>query len=77
VQFPNRIGVLVMLVNLVMDAEAKSPFLLLLFPKEKKIQELTSKMQNFQGLLPLHAPALTGMCGDEASAAHRRGPDLL
>jgi hypothetical protein len=76
VHFPNRIGILVMLVNLVMDAEAKSPFLLL-FPKEKKIQELTSKMQNFQGLLPLHAPALTGMCGDEASAAHRRGPDLI
>jgi hypothetical protein len=36
------------------------------FPKEN----YTSKMQNFQGLLPLHAPALSGMCGDETSAAH-------
>jgi hypothetical protein len=28
-----------------------------------------------QGLLPLHAPPLAGVPGDEAGAAHRRGPD--
>ena len=40
---------LVMLVNLVLDAQAKSLFLLLVFPKEKKIQELTSKNAKFPG----------------------------
>lgn len=34
-------------------------------------------MQISQGLLPLHAPPLAGVPGDEAGAAHRRGPGAV